>query len=136
MIFGIKGPVADEGSLSSIRARSVTQAPPRVRIEVNLDPEDSSGEDTDRPCGDDQDNIVLDEHADGKQSTGSTTKLVIEQSESEMEVTVESFSEDAHESILHDENPSRGSGSFRLSQNSSPAHPYPHCLYVWLEGII
>ena len=52
---------------------------------------------------------------DGRQFTGSTTNLVIEQSESGMEVTVELSSEDAHESIPYVENPSRDSGSFRLS---------------------
>ena len=70
-----------------------TQAFPRVRVEVNLDPEDSSGENTDR------ENIVFHDHMDGTQGTGSTTNLVTEQSESEMEVTVELLSEEAHESV-------------------------------------
>ena len=42
---------------------------------------DSSGDGTDRPCGDEQHYIVLVNHVDGIQFTGSTTNLVIEQSE-------------------------------------------------------
>ena len=49
MIIGIKGPVADEGSLSSVRAA--------VR-------------------GGERDNIVFDDPMNGKQFTGSTTITV------------------------------------------------------------
>ena len=91
MTSGTKAPIANDGGLSSVRATVRDASFSRARIQVNLDPEDSPGEDTDRPYGDEQDNIVFDDHMGGKQFTGSTTNLVIEQSESEMEVPVESF---------------------------------------------
>ena len=59
--FSYKGRVADEESLSSKRATDCDASfSPCKRIWVDLEPDDSSEEDTDILCVDDQDNIVLD----------------------------------------------------------------------------